>query len=176
MKIYILLYPLCFWNKILSIQYFFLYIFHLHMRFQFMISPSAEAVVRGCSVKKVFLKLSQNSQENTCVRASFLIQLQAGVWQRYFPVNFAKFLWTPFLQNTSGRLLLHQFLSTEVAFDSSKCSRSQMFFRPEGLQLYWKETATQVFSCEYCKIFKKSFFYRTPLVAAFSVAPENGVL
>ena len=29
-----------------------------------------------------------------------------------------------------------------------------------------KETSTQVFSCEYCKIFKKSFFYRTLLVAA----------
>ena len=28
------------------------------------------------------------------------------LWHRYFPVNFAKFLRTPFLQNTSGRLLL----------------------------------------------------------------------
>ena len=27
--------------------------------------------------KKVFLKISQNSQENTCTRASFLIKLQA---------------------------------------------------------------------------------------------------
>ena len=42
-----------------------------------------------CSVKKkVFLEISQNSQENTCARASFLIKLQA------------------FLQNTYGRLLL----------------------------------------------------------------------
>ena len=36
-----------------------------------------EAVVRGCSVKKVFLEISQNSQENTCVRVSFLMKLQA---------------------------------------------------------------------------------------------------
>ena len=28
-----------------------------------------------------------------------------------------------------------------------------------------KETSTQVFSCEYCKIFTKSFFYRTHPVA-----------
>ena len=28
-------------------------------------------------------------------------------WHRYFPVNFAKFLRTPFLQNTSGKLLLN---------------------------------------------------------------------
>ena len=39
-----------------------------------------------------------------------------------------------------------------------------------GLQLYQKETSSQVFSGgEYCQVFKNSF-YRTPLVAAF----ENG--
>ena len=32
--------------------------------------------------------------------------LKKRLWQRCFPVNFAKFLRTPFLQNTSGRLLL----------------------------------------------------------------------
>ena len=32
-----------------------------------------EAVVQWCSVKKVFLKISQNSQKNTCARVSFLI-------------------------------------------------------------------------------------------------------
>ena len=37
----------------------------------------SEAVVERCSVKKVFLKISQNSQENTGARASFLIKLQA---------------------------------------------------------------------------------------------------
>ena len=38
----------------------------------------SEAVVRSCSVKKVFLEISQNSQENTCARVSFLIKLQAS--------------------------------------------------------------------------------------------------
>ena len=38
---------------------------------------SLEAVVQRCSVKKVFLKISQNSQENTCGRVSFLINLQS---------------------------------------------------------------------------------------------------
>ena len=32
--------------------------------------------------------------------------LKKRLWHRYFPVNFVKFLGTPFLQNTSGRLLL----------------------------------------------------------------------
>ena len=35
-----------------------------------------EAVVQRCSVKKMFLEVSQNSQENTCARVSFLIKLQ----------------------------------------------------------------------------------------------------
>ena len=54
---------------------------------------------RRCSVKIVFLEVSQNSQENTCARASFLIKLQAfkvaslrpetllkkRLWHRCFP-------------------------------------------------------------------------------------------
>ena len=32
---------------------------------------------RRCSVKKVFLEISQNSQENTCARVPFLIMLEA---------------------------------------------------------------------------------------------------
>ena len=37
-----------------------------------------EAVARKWSVKKVFSEISQNSQKNICVRASFLIELQAS--------------------------------------------------------------------------------------------------
>ena len=36
-----------------------------------------EAVTPRCSVKKVFLKISQNSQENTCVSVPFSLKLQA---------------------------------------------------------------------------------------------------
>ena len=36
-----------------------------------------KAVARRCSIKKVFLEISQNSQENTCARVSFLIKLKA---------------------------------------------------------------------------------------------------
>ena len=90
-----------------------------------------EAAVQRCFVKKVFLEISQSSQENTYSRVSFLITLQASLstplkttesiwskerpeallkkrlWHRCFPVNFVKFLRTPFLQNTPGRLLLN---------------------------------------------------------------------
>ena len=35
-----------------------------------------EVVIQRCYVKKVFFEISQNSQENTCARVSFLIKLQ----------------------------------------------------------------------------------------------------
>ena len=38
---------------------------------------TAEAVAGRYSVEKVFLEIWQNSQENTCGRASFSIKLQA---------------------------------------------------------------------------------------------------
>ena len=65
-----------------------------------------------CSVKTVFLKISQNSEENTCARVSF-------------------------------------------------------FNKVAGLM-----SLALVSSFEFCEIFKKTYFYRTPLVAA----SENGVL
>ena len=34
--------------------------------------------------------------------------------------------------------------------------------RHEGCNFLKKETLTQVFSCEFCEIFKNTFFYRTP--------------
>ena len=36
----------------------------------------------------------------------------------------------------------------------------------QACNLINKETLAQVFSCEFCEIFKNTFFYRTPLVAA----------
>ena len=36
-------------------------------------SQLTKAVVRGCSIEKVLLEFSQNSQEKTCARVSFLI-------------------------------------------------------------------------------------------------------
>ena len=70
---------------------------------------------RNCSGKKVFLKISQNSQENTCARVFFFNKfaglrpatlLKKRLWCRCFSVNFAEFLRTPFSQNTSEGLFL----------------------------------------------------------------------
>ena len=56
---------------------FGLYVEHLRQVFQILRENGIEAVVQRCSVKKVFLEISQNSQENTCARVLFLIKLQA---------------------------------------------------------------------------------------------------
>ena len=66
-----------------------------------------EAVVRWCSVKKAFLKISQNSQENTCARVRPATLLKNRLWHSCFPENFAKFLRTPFLIENLRWLLLH---------------------------------------------------------------------
>ena len=86
---------------------------HCFLRFYCLFFKLGKAVTRRCSVKKLFLKILQNSQEKTCARFSFLIKLQAL-----------------------------------------------------GLQLIKKETLAQVFPCEFCEIPRKTFFYRTPSVAA----------
>ena len=58
---------------------------------------------RRFSIKKVFLQISQNSQENTCASNLFFKRL----YYRFFPVNFLKFVGPLFLQSTFGRLLLY---------------------------------------------------------------------
>ena len=57
----------------------------------------------------MFLKFPQNLQEKTCVKVNKFVDLRPAallkkrLWQGRFPVNFAKFLRTPFLPNTSGQ-------------------------------------------------------------------------
>ena len=41
-------------------------------------------------LKKAFIKISQNSQENTCNRVYFLTSLKNRLWHMSFPVNLGK--------------------------------------------------------------------------------------
>ena len=98
------------------------------MKYFYFSIQHSEAVVQMCSVEKVFLEIAQNSQENTCTRASFLIKLQVwgqslffnkvaglrpatllkkSLWHRCFPVNFVEFLRTHFLTQRLWWLLLN---------------------------------------------------------------------
>ena len=51
---------------------------------------SRETANGGVVLEKVFREISQNSQENTCARVSFLIKLQASSKNTFFTEN----LWT----------------------------------------------------------------------------------
>ena len=55
--------------------------------------------------KKGVLKNFGKFTENACARVSATL-LKKRLWQRYFPVNFAKFLRTPFLTTHLRWLLL----------------------------------------------------------------------
>ena len=59
-----------------------------------------EAVTRSCPVKMVFLKISKNSKENSCVGLRPATLLKKRLQHRCFPVNFVKYLRTPFLYRT----------------------------------------------------------------------------
>ena len=78
---------------------------HLLLKISLSVTNS-EAATQRCSVKKVFLEISQNSQESTCARVSFFNNvadlrpkackfIKKRLWHRYFLVKFAKFLRTP---------------------------------------------------------------------------------
>ena len=102
-----LLHPplLLFWPKFASLPVYSALSFYLKLESSLLVRSSH----RRCSVRrKHFLEISQNSQENSCARVSFWRKrlLKKRLWHRCFPVNFAKFPRTPFLQNTSGRLFL----------------------------------------------------------------------
>ena len=81
----------------------------------------------------MFLEISQNLQENPCARVSFWIKLQTWgmrpiillkkrLWHRCFPLNFAKFLRTPFLKEHLRGLLLKLLIKIRInSFKSPFC-------------------------------------------------------
>ena len=90
---------------------------------------------RRCSVKKGILRNFAKFTGNTCARVSFFNKvaglgpatlLKKRSWHRCFPVNFAKLLRTPFLQNTSGLLLLHSMLSHKSGWKYVRQNRSHV--------------------------------------------------
>ena len=64
--------------------------------FWIMMLKHSYAVIQRCFVKNVFSKIA--------LRPATLSK--KSLWHRCFPVNFAKFLWRPYLQNTARRLFL----------------------------------------------------------------------
>ena len=74
--------------------------------------------------KKVLKNVAKSTGKHLCQSLIFnkaaglrpATLLKKGLWHMCFPVNFAKFLrTTSFLQNSSGRLLLHRTFSTYLS-------------------------------------------------------------
>ena len=96
-----------------------------------------EAVIRGVLLKKVFLEISQNSQENSCARVSFLIKLQALGLQLYlkrdsgtgvFLSVFAKFAFVGKKSNVAFTLRLLLELAASIFLITYKISTSCSLF------------------------------------------------
>ena len=115
--------------------------------------------------KKVFLEISQNSQENTCARVSFLIKLQAS-----------GFFWIPFFLIVEVFFLHILYEFHQIKFNVMKYTLNcvlwnslKEIFHSVSSHLVKKDTLAQVFSCEFCKISMEIFFYRTPPVRVFVI-------
>ena len=85
------------------------------------------------SVKKVFLKILQHSQENTCVGASFLIKLQALTKKEtptqllsceFYKIFKIAFLCTTHPVATSERAVTKKISYMLIKFPTSYCKRS----------------------------------------------------
>ena len=100
-------------------------------------SFSGEAVAQGCSLKNVFLEISQSSQENTCAFKAF-VKHHKDAPQRSVKIK-----------------IQLKFISIQLSEMHGK-----------ACNFVKKETLAQVFSCELCEISKNTFLHRAPLVAA----------
>ena len=99
------------------------------------------------SVKNTFLKSSHRAHKNTCVEVSFwyncrpAILLKNRLRNRYFSVNFAKVLKTPFLQKISPRLL-----QSKIAIAIVK----KPLPMPAGIYLFKVNNRNTRTGCEIC--------------------------
>ena len=103
------------------------------------LSAMNKAAIQRCSVKKVFLKISQNSQENTCARVSFLIKLKMRLWHRCFPVNLAIFFRKAFfIEHLWWLSVIHLNKIYTTFFSTEQHVYALPLIVSLRLQTYWK--------------------------------------
>ena len=114
-----------------------------------------EAVTGRCSVKKVFLEISQDSHENTCVRAFFLLKLHCGK-----SVQIRIFFWSVFF------CIQSEYRKIQTGKNSIFRHFSHSVSGLSFATLSKKRLQHGCFSVSFVKYFKNAFFYRTPTLAA----------
>ena len=83
-----------------------------------------EAVIRRCSVKKVFLEILQNSQENNCARVSFFF-IKKETLAQVFSCEFCEISKNTFYYRTplvaaSDHHLMLSVMKTKLSFEEPK--------------------------------------------------------
>ena len=128
----LLLWALSFFTVYFAVVYLWasFAIFSIYLKFilLFMLLRITQLIFRwGCRLLLHYLSVAKSSGKSEDVQGKFVKmrfflenpgetanhnnssgKLKKRLWHRCFPVNFTKFLRTPFLKNTSGRLLLHE--------------------------------------------------------------------
>ena len=110
---------------------------------QLYVLEQSEVVALKSSIKKVFLKIPQNSQENICAEVSFAIKLQAGGLQLHWIKNlsgeFCEIFKNNYFANVCEALPLKSKIFTRVSFRKilGFCyKRNRKLFYHEGTSSY----------------------------------------
>ena len=92
------------------------------------------SVIKGVlrNFTKFTVKYLCHSQPKAC---NFI---KKRLWYRCFPVNFAKFLRAPFLQNTSGRLLFMMIFFKKTFLKLFKISLPKVYFDKYSVSI-WRD-------------------------------------
>ena len=69
------------------------------------------------------------------------------------------------LQKNIISVVTFSFICLAYCFQKFAEAVAQRCYIKKAFNFIIKETLTQVFPCEFCKIFKNTFSYRTPMVA-----------
>ena len=64
----------------------------------------------------------------------------------------------------------------QLCSDKNNSRQTLANHTPGACNFIKKETLAQVLSCEFCEIYKNTFYYRTPLVAASGVLINFAIL
>ena len=97
---------------------------------------TTEAFAQRCSVKRVFLEISQNLQENTCARVSFLIKLQVSACEISVNTFFKEQLWATASVALESRSCLLLLMICSLLYFNRKMKLSTKEKYPNGIQIF----------------------------------------
>ena len=101
-------------------------------------------------------------------------------WSKIYEVHISKIIYSYFQSQAQAILLIqiificfHMRSSHPEVFRKKGVLKNFAKFTGKELQLCQMETSAQMFSCEFCEMFKNTFLQRTPPVAVCSTRSVN---